>query len=1174
MAISFRSRLRLPLLAIAALAVSALVLLLAPGFSTQVPPAETIGGDLVVSGADFGSRGEFLNTALTNAGPETAAVSLSGDSSRGSFTSTVQEADIEFSALGLHWLADTPGGSTLAASVRFSSDGDSWGEWIPIQVEEDVGPDNIDETRSAGESIGQLAFADHGRYFQYRFDFQGGSSGATPSLSRLTASFIDAKGYHESPLSPAAVGRLAGTVFAGPQTAAAAPRIISRAEWGADESYMQWDPEYVMPKKQIIHHTVTSNYDPDPAATVRSIYYYHAVSLGWGDIGYNYLIDRDGNIYEGRFGGNAVVGGHALEWNYGSIGIAVLGDYSSSYSTAATNAALISLMQWKSNANRIDPYGFDYMLGTNLPNYLGHRDVGTTACPGNGLHELLPTLRASVAYSPEPVDEPIYTKWDALHGAPGGATNQQYPVSGGLAQDFSMGRIIWDNSAGQGYWVLGGILGKYDSLGAYDGFLGMPRSDEYGIASGRANDFVGGNIYWSATSNAQVVYGAILSKYLDEGGPGRIGFPVTDEYDAPGVSGGRESDFQSGRIYWTPGYGTYMVYGGILAKYLETGGSSVWGPPTDDEYDISGVSGGRQSDFAGGHILWGPSTGAHVSLGAIYDKYLEWDGPAGYFGMPTSDEYAGYTGRAQDYQQGVITYYQSAGTHVVYGAIYNKYLELGGPESAVGPALTDEIDVTGVAGARANEFLNGRIYWSPETGTHAVYGGILHTYLAKGGPASLGLPVTDEYAISGLADGRQSDFQFAKIYYHPATGAHEVYGAIYAKWMQFGGPTGGLGMPTTGEYDAGGGGRGSDFQGGNIYWSAATDVHAVYGGILAKYLELGGPGGSLGLPVTDEYAYGGGRRSDFQNGYIFWSPATGVQAFVGGSTTVTADSAFEVRDGNGALLGTLGAGQEVAVTYSGGNYTVQGPGLSHSGAAYIRMSPTVGSGIMQVTSYHDVPSWNPGIDDNRFRGAIEVRYSAVSNKLWVINELPLELYLRGIAETSSGLPTEFLRAMSVAGRDYALYHVNRGGKYYGNGQDIFHLKNSRNGNGDDQVYKGYGLEARFPDLVSAVDSTTGQVVTYQGDIAIATYFSNSDGRTRSAQEAWGSDYWPWLQSVPDPDCNGMSLNGHGVGMSGYGALKRAERGDSYQAILTYYYSGTAVQAMDTNKNIRVAITSL
>jgi len=158
----------------------------------------------------------------------------------------------------------------------------------------------------------------------------------------------------------------------------------------------------------------------------------------------------------------------------------------------------------------------------------------------------------------------------------------------------------------------------------------------------------------------------------------------------------------------------------------------------------------------------------------------------------------------------------------------------------------------------------------------------------------------------------------------------------------------------------------------------------------------------------------------------------------------------------------------------------------------------------------------------------------------------------------------------VAARSYAMWHLNNGGKY--GGSEVFQLKNSRNGNGDDQQYKGYGLEARFPDLVTAVNDTSGQVVTYGGNLAITPYYSNSDGRTRSALEAWGIDYWPWLQSVSDPDCNGMALNGHGVGLSGYGARARAGRGDGYEAILGYYYTSTAVQNVDTGRDIRIAIT--
>jgi hypothetical protein len=291
-----------------------------------------------------------------------------------------------------------------------------------------------------------------------------------------------------------------------------------------------------------------------------------------------------------------------------------------------------------------------------------------------------------------------------------------------------------------------------------------------------------------------------------------------------------------------------------------------------------------------------------------------------------------------------------------------------------------------------------------------------------------------------------------------------------------------------------------------------------------------------------------------------------------GATSVTSDSTFRVIDGTGAQLTTMEAGQTASVSYNSGIYTLEtSAGYSHTGSEYIRMEPSP-SGIMQVLSYHDTPSWDPSLDDNRFRGAIEVRYSPVSHTAWVVNELPVEEYLKGIAETSSGLPTDFLKTMTVSARSYAIWHLDRGGKH--GSSEIFHLKNSRNGNGDDQVYKGYGLEARFPDLAASVNNTSGQVVTYGGSVAMTAYYSNSDGRTRSAQEAWGVSYWPWLQSVADPDCNGMSLNGHGVGLSGKGALERARRGDSYATILGYYYTNTALQQVNSDRNIRIAITSV
>ncbi|MCR4256179.1 MAG: hypothetical protein NUW08_00555, partial [Candidatus Uhrbacteria bacterium] len=112
----------------------------------------------------------------------------------------------------------------------------------------------------------------------------------------------------------------------------------------------------------------------------------------------------------------------------------------------------------------------------------------------------------------------------------------------------------------------------------------------------------------------------------------------------------------------------------------------------------------------------------------------------------------------------------------------------------------------------------------------------------------------------------------------------------------------------------------------------------------------------------------------------------------------------------------------------------------------------------------------------------------------------------------------------------------------------------------DQVYRGYGAEARSPNIVAAVEATRGQIVTYDGKLAITPYFSRSDGRTRDWTEVWGGGPYPWLVSVPVPHDVGKTLWGHGVGLSATGALQMdAKDGASYQQILSHFYRGTELR---------------
>jgi peptidoglycan/xylan/chitin deacetylase (PgdA/CDA1 family) len=211
---------------------------------------------------------------------------------------------------------------------------------------------------------------------------------------------------------------------------------------------------------------------------------------------------------------------------------------------------------------------------------------------------------------------------------------------------------------------------------------------------------------------------------------------------------------------------------------------------------------------------------------------------------------------------------------VTKGAVRGRYVALGAQQAVVGVPRTAEMVAT-TTGTAVQWFARGRIYWASGLGAFEVRGSILTKYRSLGTVMSLlRFPTTDE---RGCLDrvGRYNHFQGGSIYWTSGTGAHEVHGGIGAKWASLGWERGLLRYPVSDEV-AVTGGRASQFQGGNIYWSQATGAHEVHGGILARYLQLGGSASRLGLPVSDEYSVSAGRRSDFQHGSILWNATTRV----------------------------------------------------------------------------------------------------------------------------------------------------------------------------------------------------------------------------------------------------------------------------------------------------------
>jgi hypothetical protein len=163
-------------------------------------------------------------------------------------------------------------------------------------------------------------------------------------------------------------------------------RVVTRREWGANESW-RGAPSYAdRVRHGIVHHTVNSNsYSRSQGpALVRSIYRYHTQTLGWKDIGYNLLVDRYGVIYEGRFGGidRPVIGAHAQGANSGSFGVAVIGDFRTSAVPAAARQAILELLVAKFRLHGIDAGASLTANGRRVSTLAGHRDVGSTSCPG------------------------------------------------------------------------------------------------------------------------------------------------------------------------------------------------------------------------------------------------------------------------------------------------------------------------------------------------------------------------------------------------------------------------------------------------------------------------------------------------------------------------------------------------------------------------------------------------------------------------------------------------------------------------------------------------------------------------------------------------------------------------------------------------------------------------
>ncbi|QZY30011.1 FG-GAP-like repeat-containing protein [Nocardioides coralli] len=314
----------------------------------------------------------------------------------------------------------------IAVSVRTRT-GDTWSEWTGLEYHAEHGPDP-DSPEGLGVRPGtDVTFVGEVDEVQVRATAPEGApaglrlSVVTPGEEVGTAQELPELGPGaDAAATTQAEGTEDGEValeLAARSTSAPRPTIFSRKQWGADERLRDGRPSYGTVKAGFVHHTVNANdYSrSDVPGMLRSIYAYHTQSRGWSDIGYNFLVDKFGRIWEGRAGGvkRPVIGAHTLGYNHESFAMSAIGNFDTAEPTAAMLQAYGALFAWKLGLHGVDPRDSNQVVaGDRFRAINGHRDAGSTACPGRYLYAELPTIRRHAANAgevptePEPPQEP------------------------------------------------------------------------------------------------------------------------------------------------------------------------------------------------------------------------------------------------------------------------------------------------------------------------------------------------------------------------------------------------------------------------------------------------------------------------------------------------------------------------------------------------------------------------------------------------------------------------------------------------------------------------------------------------------------------------------------------------------------------------------------------------
>ncbi len=915
------------------------------------------------------------------------------------------------------------------------------------------------------------------------------------------------------------------------------PQIISRAQWQADESLATslnkaYAPEYPEKvEKIIVHHTASASLEPDTDGSglytgmMRNMFYFHTVyrqwfdengesQTGFGDIGYNYVIDPNGNIYEGRSGGNGVIGAHAQGFNTGSIGIAVIGTYGGTLNgklindtlNTKTKAALEKLVGWLAANNNIDIKSQSLFRDKMMYGVVGHRDVSATQCPGDNIYSALAQIRDNSAT---------------------------------LAATYS--NYAYQASGGSDYYIFkNGHRFTYNSLADLQSFnpnytkiANLPVKQIQAFQISSAPKYANGSLL-------RMVGDAAI--YLLENGSKRKLSVNADQFANLGFKWSDVKDvLESDMSFFS---------NGLPIKY-GTDGKLV----SDISNNVYKIEQGKLKKITSATLFnllklsWSKIEKLNEN---DFKSYLT----EGIVSYPNETIIKGNSPTVYEIENGQKKPITSLTLFNTKNYSWNNVLQSSDEE------LTNYNTASPVA------YPDGTLVAAGAPEVYVIKEGIKKVFTSAFLFENLGYKWSDILHISNdeLAIYNNGGYmKYADGTLLKAVDGYKVYILENGqkKWIQ-----------TAAEFAAG------KYNWANIRLTSSSDLDV--------YPDLGSNVETV-VPATP----------------------SAIPAEAGISTS-TQEILNQVQDDNILMKVSLGNfTKNVSISANNGGYKVyendQLIDTKKTGEIYtanikndldILFVPDSSSAIMVIYGQdgftygqaHPFHSGYGGATDNRFRGNIRLKYSANSNKYWIINELPMEDYVNGIGEANNSDNSTYLQAFSIMIRSYAYHYVDLGGKHP---NEPFYLKNSLNGNGNDQIYKGYGFEERAQNIVAANKAVQGMIATYNEKPIRAAYSSDSGGSTWDAREphyiyysngklvhtsekpavsnfytVWGGeamyDQFPYLYGgMPDPagttHDNSKIIISHGVGVSTTGARKMAENGKSYTEILKYYYPGIEIQ---------------